>query len=1132
MGYEIEAKEKEKKFRFCDYCFQGYKNFIKLKTNPLNKPTETFSQYTNYLIKEKEDFSIKHRVFFTETGNITPLQEKHNDIITKINEDLITFIFKKRNIYDKWYKLLKELVDKAVKDLLTNTNSTQKADFMDINNYIKIKKIPYSDETFTKYVNGVVCRKNINDKNMKNKFISPKILIATQIELAGNTDLTMFDNLIQNEKKQIKKIINKIMKFKPNIILIEKSINGIAYEYFKEANIIVIKKIKHELLKRIARVTKATIIKDINNFEKIPEDKILGTCEKFHIKKFFIDGYKSKSKYDSKSDPLEISFKKEENNDPNYLFLEGCDPFLGGTIIISGPSEAELKIIKDSLKLSLKLVRNFILERDIVTNEILLINQINIEKYKAQIKKSGSFGSFTDEKLLLEEPQRNLYKREGDFSKYLFNKMSLEDVVSRQYIQYTKVGFVRGFLENCNEICANEEAVKFYYQKFNEKDKKLGGIYSPFDFFVEICELPTPVKIEYYSEEDFGLGIKYLLYIINIINNNIGQYLMLRVNNLNSKCEECKRPRYQHIVLYYFNKVFVKICCELTGMSQVQNLNIEDQLLRQTSETLPKEYPLFDFTKDLTPTHQKSTYNKEPHNKSILSPVTPSAKLVKSNTKPLPSSSTIAKIDIKTYIECSVCWAILTKETQLSQNYLEYSFTRYLLHFFLNNECDDEENSQTAESITNKCRHKSRNRVFDYNGILIKMSSGLSKFYHLERIKDVINDTEHKANLEIIKNNLITLKKEELKAKLKILSNELIKILENSSTMKINENSDKKLIFQSMSLSPTQHDEWKNAIEFQNITNQTNGDFENLEEEEVDELFQLFDNPQLNFNIEASVDLCKSEILFPDEKDTSIDLINLSQRNDTVLSSNEILNFEELKTLEIKLNDKHVRDRQTIYKKLKVEFANSIHYSDNINKAKGNIVSFLYLMKAKIIELNNSVLNHFNISIFKSFLEIEFVRIKFMRKINELLNIIHFISSEKNKKSKSKNSKPPTMKSIQSKKMMESMKASAQINEAQVTEEDESRTHIKIKLDDEIMNNQTFDDKDDETDSPENFSKMIKENNEFKALTYTPTFLNLYNELNKGQAFIDAKEVKNYRNLQKFVIISIYLIYIYIYIII
>jgi len=324
-GAEIALSEKEKKFRFCDYCFQGYQNFLKLKKSSSKENSnlpENLPQIQNYLRKEKDDLScsnnIKHRVFFAETTNNMPfLHEKNHEIVSRNNEEMVTYIFKKFKIYDKWFKMLFELIEKSVKNILP---STINADFMDINKYVKVKKIPYKDESFTKYLNGVVCRKNIIDKKMQTKFISPRIFIATQIELVGNADLTVFENMIQNEKKQIRKIIDKIMKLKPNVILVEKSIHRIALEHFKEENIIIIVRIKHHLLKRIARVTKATIIKNLNMLEKLQEEKILGTCDKFDIRKFFVEGYKVGNMMPK--DESDSDFKKEDaSDDPNYLFI-------------------------------------------------------------------------------------------------------------------------------------------------------------------------------------------------------------------------------------------------------------------------------------------------------------------------------------------------------------------------------------------------------------------------------------------------------------------------------------------------------------------------------------------------------------------------------------------------------------------------------------------------------------------------------------------------------------------------------------------------------------------------------------------------------------------------------------------
>lgn len=502
---QIGITEKEKKYRFCEYCYQGYNNFMKLKKTNMDKKEELGkNRYPQIKEKVDDSLSVKHRVFFAENVQIPYLHETHNEIVARNIEEIISFIFKKKNIYEKWFNILKQLIDQTMKNIfLVSVNQNE---FLEIQKIVKIKKIPYIDNSLTKAVNGVVCRKNISDKKMKNFILSPRLFIATQIDLIEHTDLVNFDNLIQNETKQIKKIINKIMKLRPDVILVEKSINRIAYEYFKEADIIVMIKVKHDLLKRIARVTKAKIIKDLTQLDKLTEDKILGTCEKLYIKKYFVEDY-SQSKMTTKvNQKLETKLSSDSdlysNSDPFFLFIETKNSFFGVTILISGPNEDELVEVKSALKMCVNLVKSFILEKDIVTNEMVLHQQINIEKLKNRpLIKSESFSSsLIDDNFV--ESIKNYHKREGDFSRYLFNKMTFEQIYNNQSIEYTKIWYVKGFLENCNEICANEEAVKNFYERFGTKEKTK----NIFDYFVEICELPVPIKIKYYSEEDLTLG--------------------------------------------------------------------------------------------------------------------------------------------------------------------------------------------------------------------------------------------------------------------------------------------------------------------------------------------------------------------------------------------------------------------------------------------------------------------------------------------------------------------------------------------------------------------------------------------------------------------------------------------------
>lgn len=70
-------------------------------------------------------------------------------------------------------------------------DTTSTSDNMDICAYVKIKKILYKDLSETKYVRGVVCRKNVSNKRMKTDFESPKImLIGSSIEYFNKIEET------------------------------------------------------------------------------------------------------------------------------------------------------------------------------------------------------------------------------------------------------------------------------------------------------------------------------------------------------------------------------------------------------------------------------------------------------------------------------------------------------------------------------------------------------------------------------------------------------------------------------------------------------------------------------------------------------------------------------------------------------------------------------------------------------------------------------------------------------------------------------------------------------------------------------------------------------------------------------
>ena len=67
-----------------------------------------------------------------------------------------------------------------------------------------------------------------------------------------------------------------------------------------------------------------------------------------------------------------------EQNTTNVIQLDGCLPFLGCTIMLSGPDMQELKLVKHALKKILRMSRQLILENEYYT--FLELQSFNFSK--------------------------------------------------------------------------------------------------------------------------------------------------------------------------------------------------------------------------------------------------------------------------------------------------------------------------------------------------------------------------------------------------------------------------------------------------------------------------------------------------------------------------------------------------------------------------------------------------------------------------------------------------------------------------------------------------------------------------------------------------------------------------------
>lgn len=332
----LGISHEENSIRFCEYCYKIVAKIIGLNSKLDNKePNPTFSD-------ESQDLSgLSHNIFqdYPESNEEILLEPNIMQGVMQKIEKITEFQFKRYNLYEKYYNPLVDKIKRAATELIINTLVYE--DPMNINEYVKIKKIVYPDESECKYISGIVCTKNISHRKMKGNIREPKMLIISpslEIPHCKRESLTYFQDLDENEEKFIKQSIANIIKINPNIILVEQSINGKIQNYLYSHEILYVQKIKSKLLKRIARATQGKIFEDIVKLNK--SNANLGKCKNFYVRTFYEGGA---TRNDAKGLDL--------------MYIDGCKEGYGATITISGPELNEL-LVFNKFKIFIRIFKN------------------------------------------------------------------------------------------------------------------------------------------------------------------------------------------------------------------------------------------------------------------------------------------------------------------------------------------------------------------------------------------------------------------------------------------------------------------------------------------------------------------------------------------------------------------------------------------------------------------------------------------------------------------------------------------------------------------------------------------------------------------------------------------------------
>ncbi|KAJ3677417.1 hypothetical protein LUZ60_003141 [Juncus effusus] len=229
----------------------------------------------------------------------------------------------------------------------------RKGGSMDPCHYVKIKCIHSGLPIHSELVKGIVCTKNVKHKRMMSQHENPKILLlggSLEYQKLSNK-LASINHILEQEKQQLKSIVDKISSLKPHVLLVEKTASLMAQQILSN-EISLVLNVKRPLLDRIASCTGADVVSSVEGISKAK----LGSCQTFRTQKV--------TEFVGVGNP-----NGRGNNSKTLMFFEGCPRPLGCTVLLRGVCIEELKKVKKVVQLAFFAAYHLSLETSFLADE-------------------------------------------------------------------------------------------------------------------------------------------------------------------------------------------------------------------------------------------------------------------------------------------------------------------------------------------------------------------------------------------------------------------------------------------------------------------------------------------------------------------------------------------------------------------------------------------------------------------------------------------------------------------------------------------------------------------------------------------------------------------------------------------
>jgi 1-phosphatidylinositol-3-phosphate 5-kinase len=220
---------------------------------------------------------------------------------------------------------------------------------------------------------------------MAREITNPRImLLSGGIEFTRTENrIASFETLMEQEGKYMEILVGRIVKLKPDVLLVGRAVSRRAQELLIKARVVLMQHVKSSLLNRISRQTGAKIISSTDHIMNQFGAHVLGKCHRFRIivardNEVWIDGTVMKEGGKQQrniaallNDPKLPNHERQAALAANmlgegildgaeavksglakrgvsqtYVMMEGCPKQLGCTVVLRGASRAALKQVK------------------------------------------------------------------------------------------------------------------------------------------------------------------------------------------------------------------------------------------------------------------------------------------------------------------------------------------------------------------------------------------------------------------------------------------------------------------------------------------------------------------------------------------------------------------------------------------------------------------------------------------------------------------------------------------------------------------------------------------------------------------------------------------------------------------